>query len=139
MNPFQEITSHADKGDQTQRVLWASTSTKNPQLSAVLYVEELIGPDTVNTIPPAAMEAFRDHGRPRASLEEDVAAAQTTMEALGQAGLLMDEITGGLLTQGLRLFAEAFDKRLNATHVKSPSEDDRQRLGKSTHLGSQTK
>ena len=62
----------AAKGAQTQRVLWASTGTKNPHYRDVLYVEELIGPDTVNTVPPETLDAFRDHGRPRASLEEDV-------------------------------------------------------------------
>ena len=110
----------AGKGAHTQRVLWASTSTKNPQLSDVLYVEELIGPDTVDTIPPATMEAFRDHGRPRASLEEGVAAAQATMEGLAQAGISMDEITADLLKQGVRLFAEAFDKLLSAVDVRCP-------------------
>ena len=65
----------AAKGAQTQRVLWASTSTKNPAYRDVLYVEELIGPDTVNTIPPATFDAFRDHGKPRASLTENVDAA----------------------------------------------------------------
>ena len=110
----------AGKGAQTQRVLWASTSTKNPQLSDVLYVEELIGPDTVDTIPPATMEAFRDHGRPRASLEEGVAAAQATMEGLAQAGISMDETTADLLKQGVRLFAEAFDKLLSAVDVRCP-------------------
>ena len=58
----------ADRGAQTQRLLWASTGTKDPNYRDVIYVEELIGPDTVNTIPPATLEAFRDHGRPRASL-----------------------------------------------------------------------
>ena len=65
----------ADRGAQTQRLLWASTGTKNPNYRDVLYVEELIGPDTVNTIPPATFDAFRDHGRPRASLVEDVESA----------------------------------------------------------------
>ena len=110
----------AANGAQTQRVLWASTSTNDPQLSDVLYVEELIGPDTVNTIPPATMKAFGDHGRPRASLEESVDAAQATMEALGQAGISMDELTADLLKQGVRLFAEAFDKLLNAVDVRCP-------------------
>ncbi len=67
----------AAKGAQTQRVLWASTSTKNPKLRDVLYIEELIGKDTVNTIPPATYDAFRDHGVPRASLTEDVEGART--------------------------------------------------------------
>ena len=70
----------AAKGAQTQRVLWASTSTKNPAYRDVLYVEELIGPDTVNTIPPATFDAFRDHGKLRNSLTEDVAGAHKTME-----------------------------------------------------------
>ena len=70
------------KGAQTQRLLWASTGTKNKAYSDVLYVEELIGPDTVNTMPPATMDAFRDHGKPRASLEEDVDGAQAVMDAL---------------------------------------------------------
>ena len=70
---------------QTQRVLWASTSTKNPAYRDVLYVEELIGPDTVDTIPPATLDAFRDHGKPRASLTENVDAAHRTMETVGQS------------------------------------------------------
>src|SRR6185437_13076010 len=72
----------AQSGAQTQRLLWASTGTKNPAYSDVLYVEELIGPDTVNTIPPATMDGFRDHGKPRNSLEEDVAGAQAVMDGL---------------------------------------------------------
>ena len=62
----------AGRGAQAQRLLWASTGTKNPNYRDVVYIEELIGPDTVNTMPPATFDAFRDHGRPRASLVEDV-------------------------------------------------------------------
>ena len=102
------------KGAQPQRVLWASTSTKNPAFSDVLYVEELIGPDTVNTIPPATMDAFRDHGEVRDSLRENLDDARQTMQSLADAGISMDAVTGTLLTQGVRLFAEAFDKLLNA-------------------------
>src|SRR5262249_30256587 len=69
-------------GAQTQRVLWASTSTKNPAYSDVMYVDEMIGPDTVNTIPPATLDAFRDHGHPRASLTENVQAADDVMARL---------------------------------------------------------
>ena len=76
----------AGKGAQTQRLLWASTSTKNPAYRDVMYVEELIGPDTVNTVPPATFDAFRDHGRPRASLEEDLEEAHDTMETLAGWG-----------------------------------------------------
>jgi len=102
------------KGAQTQRVLWASTGTKNPSYSDVLYVEELIGPDTVNTIPPSTFEAFRDHGRCRASLEDGVEAARATMETLERVGISINEVTDKLLKDGVRLFAEAFDKLLNA-------------------------
>ena len=95
-------------------VLWASTSTKDPNFSDVLYVEELIGEDTVNTIPPATFDSFRDHGKPRKSLEEDVEGAFETMQAMEQAGLSMKEATDKLLDDGVRLFAEAFEKLLAA-------------------------
>jgi transaldolase/glucose-6-phosphate isomerase len=103
----------AAKGARQQRVLWASTSTKNPTYRDVLYVEELIGRNTVNTMPPATLEAFRDHGRLRASLEEDVEEARDTMEILAQVGISMDEVTEKLLDEGVRLFAEPFDKLLD--------------------------
>jgi len=77
----------AAKGVQTQRVLWASTSTKNPNYRDVMYVEELIGPDTVDTMPPATVDAFRDHGRVRNSLTEDVPGAQKVMDNLAKAGI----------------------------------------------------
>jgi transaldolase len=104
----------AGRGAQTQRVLWASTSTKNPNYRDVIYVEELIGPDTVNTIPPSTFEAFRDHGRLRASLEEDIEGAQDTMDALEQVGISMKEVTDRLVDDGVRLFAEPFEKLLSA-------------------------
>ena len=90
----------ADRGARTQRLLWASTSAKNPSYRDVIYVEELIGPDTVNTIPPATLDAFRDHGRPRASLEEDVDAAQDAMDRLEAAGISMKDVTDKLLEDG---------------------------------------
>ena len=102
----------AAKGAQTQRVLWASTSTKNPNYCDVLYVEELIGADTVNTIPPATFSAFRDHGHPRASLTEDIDCADKTMENVANLGISMKEVTDKLTDDGVRLFAEAFDKLL---------------------------
>lgn len=104
----------AKKGAKTQRVLWASTSTKNPNYRDVMYVEELIGPDTVNTIPPATFDAFRDHGRVRASLTEGLEEAYDTMEALEQVGISMAEVTDRLLKEGVQLFAEPFDKLLAA-------------------------
>jgi transaldolase / glucose-6-phosphate isomerase len=109
----------AAKGAQTQRVLWASTSTKNPNYSDVLYVEELIGPDTVNTIPPVTFNAFRDHGHPRASLTEDVESANRTMKTVAKLGISMKEVTDKLTDDGVRLFAEAFDKLLQAVEKSS--------------------
>jgi transaldolase / glucose-6-phosphate isomerase len=105
----------AAKGAQTQRLLWASTSTKNPKYRDVLYVEELIGADTVDTIPPATFDAFREHGKLRASLTEDVPGAAKTMQNLEKAGISMQEVTHKLLEDGVRLFAEAFKTLLDAT------------------------
>jgi transaldolase/glucose-6-phosphate isomerase len=105
----------AAKGAQSQRLLWASTSSKNPSFRDVLYVEELIGEDTVNTIPPATFDAFRDHGRVRASLTDDIEGARNTMQALARAGMSMDTITDQLLDDGIDLFADAFDRLLKAT------------------------
>ncbi|MGH9434796.1 MAG: bifunctional transaldolase/phosoglucose isomerase [Terriglobia bacterium] len=106
--------SLAAKGAQTQRLLWASTSTKNPKFRDVLYVEELIGRDTVNTIPMQTLEAFRDHGKPRLSLDEGLDEAQDTMHVLDQVGISMKGVTDQLLKDGVRLFADAFDQLLNA-------------------------
>jgi len=105
----------AGKGAHTQRLLWASTSTKNPKYRDVVYVEELIGADTVDTIPPATFDAFRDHGKLRNSLVEDVAGAAKHMENLGKAGISMKEVTDQLLTDGVKLFADAFTTLLAAT------------------------
>jgi transaldolase/glucose-6-phosphate isomerase len=110
----------AAKGAQTQRVLWASTSTKNPAYRDVIYVEELIGPDTVNTMPPATVEAFRDHGRLRNALTEDVPGAQKVMDDLGRAGISINEVTDKLTDDGVKLFAEAFDKLLAAVEKSTP-------------------
>jgi transaldolase/glucose-6-phosphate isomerase len=103
------------KGAQTQRLLWASTSTKNPKYRDVLYVEELIGADTVDTIPPATFDAFRDHGKLRNSLTENVDAAAKTMSDLEKSGISMKEVTEKLVVDGVKLFADAFEKLLAAT------------------------
>jgi len=105
----------AAKGAQTQRLLWASTSTKNKKYRDVLYVEELIGADTVDTIPPATFDAFRDHGKLRNSLTEDVPGAAKTMADLEKAGISMKEVTQTLLLDGVKLFADAFKTLLDAT------------------------
>lgn len=105
-------------GARPQRLLWASTGTKNPAYSDVLYVDELIGAETVNTMPPATMDAFRDHGKARASLEENVAEAEEHMAALQRAGISIDAVTDQLVEEGVRLFANAFDGLLGAVSRK---------------------
>jgi transaldolase/transaldolase/glucose-6-phosphate isomerase len=104
----------AAKGAHSQRVLWASTSTKNPAYSDVMYIEELIGPDTVNTIPPATLDAYRDHGHPRITLTENIPAAKQVMESLPKLGISMKDVTDKLTDDGVKLFSEAFDKLLQA-------------------------
>jgi transaldolase / glucose-6-phosphate isomerase len=108
----------AQQGAQTQRLLWASTGTKNKAYSDVLYVDELIGADTVNTMPPATMDAYRDHGRPRQSLEEDIGGAQSVMDALPRAGIAIDAVTSKLVEDGVRLFADAADQLYAAVQKK---------------------
>jgi transaldolase / glucose-6-phosphate isomerase len=109
------------KGAQTQRLLWASTGTKNPEYSDVLYVEELIGPATINTMPLATIDAFRDHGRLRASLEEDLHGARHVMATLDRLGISIDEVTGKVLDDGIRVFEDAMSKVLSAIAIKRTS------------------
>jgi len=108
----------AAKGAKPQRLLWASTGTKNKAYSDVLYVEELIGPNTINTMPPATLEAFRDHGRLHNSLEENVHDAEHTLAELEQTGISLDEITAELVEDGVKLFADAADKLYGAVAHK---------------------
>lgn len=96
------------RGARVQRPLWASTGTKNKKYSDVLYVEELIGPKTVNTVPPHTLEAFLQHGRVRNSLEEELAGARQTLAALEELGIDMDEVTDELEREGVKAFADAF-------------------------------
>jgi transaldolase/glucose-6-phosphate isomerase len=112
----------AKKGAQPQRLLWASTSTKNPGYRDVIYVEELIGPSTVNTIPPATFNAFREHGRLRMSLTEDLENAADTMESVERAGISMKTVTSTLLDEGLRQFVDAFAQLLKATDSRKGRE-----------------
>jgi len=109
------------KGARTQRLLWASTGTKNPEYSDVLYVEELIGPATINTMPLATMDAFRDHGKIRASLEEDRPAARQVLKTLERLGISLDEVTDKVLDDGVQLFADAMDKVFSAIALKRAS------------------
>ncbi|HUM13738.1 MAG TPA: transaldolase [Myxococcaceae bacterium] len=108
----------ADKGAQTQRVLWASTGTKNPKYSDVLYVEELIGPETVNTIPPATLDAYRDHGKPRRTLDRGLDEADATMKALEKAGISMKEVTDQLVVEGVKSFADSFQALIAAVGAR---------------------
>ncbi|MBN2437989.1 MAG: transaldolase, partial [Deltaproteobacteria bacterium] len=104
----------AVQGAMTQRLLWASTSTKNPEYSDVKYVEALIGPDTVNTVPLETLDAYRDHGEPKARLEEDVTEARRVMERLPELGVHIDKMTQQLEDEGVEKFNKPFDKLMEA-------------------------
>ncbi|OKH43739.1 transaldolase [Calothrix sp. HK-06] len=108
----------AQRGAQSQRLLWASTGTKNPHYSDVLYVEELIGTDTVNTVPPGTLDAFRDHGQISPRLAVDVENARATMQTLAKVGISMQQVTDNLLQEGVDLFVEAFDSLLSTVEKK---------------------
>jgi len=122
----------AGKGARSQRLLWASTSSKNPNYRDVVYVEELIGPDTVDTIPPATYDAFRDHGRARPSLDEDFEDAQDTMDTLAKVGIDMKQVTDTLLVDGCKIFVDAFAKLLAAVNkqLHTPSEASKRQSAK---------
>jgi transaldolase len=109
----------ADRGARVQRPLWASTSTKNPAYPDLLYVESLVGRDTVNTLPPQTLDALRDHGRitPDAVLQ-DVDGARLTLSRLAELGISMDEITQTVLDNGVRLFSESFEQLFQAIETR---------------------
>ena len=100
----------AARGARPQRLLWASTSVKNPRYRDVMYVDELIGPDTVNTVPVETLDAYRDHGRPSASLEANLTDAAATLNDLQAVGISLAEVTDELVADGIRKFQEPFDK-----------------------------
>ena len=106
-------------GAHPQRPLWASTGTKNGSYSDVLYVESLIGPDTVNTVPEATLNAFLDHGEARATIEEDLTGAERALQAAADAGIEMSQVTDKLLSDGLDSFAASFDKLLANVEEKA--------------------
>ena len=108
----------AAKGAKPQRLLWASTGTKNKEYSDVLYVEELIGRNTINTVPPATLDAFRDHGKLRDSLEENIDDAKRVLAGLEKSGISLDDITAELVRDGVKLFADAADKLYGAVAHK---------------------
>jgi transaldolase/glucose-6-phosphate isomerase len=129
----------AAKGAKPQRLLWASTGTKSKDYSDVLYVEELIGPNTINTVPPATLDAFRDHGTPRDSLEENIEDARRVLEELEESGISLDAITTELVKDGVKLFADAADKLYGAVAHKRAvvlgAEIDHQELAVGRSLG----
>ncbi|QDP21746.1 bifunctional transaldolase/phosoglucose isomerase [Bradyrhizobium cosmicum] len=129
----------AAKGARPQRMLWASTGTKNKDYRDTLYVEELIGPDTINTVPPATLDAFRDHGKPRDSLEENVEDAYRVLEELERSGVSLDAITEELVKDGVKQFADAADKLYGAVAHKRATvlgpAIDRQQLSLGDGLG----
>lgn len=108
----------AAKGAKVQRLLWASTSTKNPAYSDVMYVDELIGPDTVNTLPPNTIEACADHCDVTSRIEADVDQAQTVIEALPAVGLDLDQVMDELLAEGIDKFIKPFDKLMDSLVMK---------------------
>jgi transaldolase len=111
----------ASKGATPQRVLWASTSVKNPDYRDTMYVEELIGPDTVNTMPEETIRAFQDHGHPRARLESDLEQARRLFDELAAAGVDYEDVTDTLEREGVEKFAGAFDELLHALEQKRSS------------------
>lgn len=112
--PNQRWQPLADAGAQLQRPLWASTSTKNPDYSDALYVDTLIGPHTVNTMPPATLDAFKDHGTVARTIDADLPAADKVMQDLADAGISMLEVTEILEDEGVQKFADSYQQLLNA-------------------------
>ncbi len=108
----------AGRGARVQRLLWGSTGTKNPGYSDVLYVDHLIGPDTVNTLPPATLEAFRDHGRVAVTAAEGMKDARARLSRLEALGISMDQITRKLQDDGVAAFARSFEGLLNSISEK---------------------
>jgi transaldolase/glucose-6-phosphate isomerase len=106
------------EGARVQRLLWASTGTKNPAYSDVLYIEGLVAPETISTMPPATMDAFRDHGRVQPTLEENIEQARQVMATLEKSGISIDSVTAKLVEEGVQIFADAFDKLLDAVAGK---------------------
>ncbi len=109
----------ARKGARVQRPLWASTSTKNPLYSDVLYVETLIGADTVNTMPDATLEAFLDHGKASSAIEDDVEGSREALNRLEENGISMDTVTANLMHEGVKAFADSFDLLLGDIEAKT--------------------
>ncbi len=111
----------ADLGAQTQRLLWASTGTKNPEYSDVKYVEALIGPGTVNTLPPKTLEAYRDHGNPAPRLEENLEEAHWNLDRLAELGIDLDKVSRQLEDEGMEKFIKPYDSLISNLEKKRRS------------------
>jgi transaldolase len=107
------------KGATVQRPLWASTSTKNPAYRDVMYVEQLIGPNTVNTMPPQTVDAFRDHGNVERTVDKDVDDAQATIDELAKQGISIDDVTAKLLVDGIASFQKSYDSLIAGLQAKT--------------------
>ena len=108
----------AAKGARKQRLLWASTSTKNPNYSDVLYIDELIGPDTVNTMPPETIKAFIDHGKVDLTLNKGIDEANAQLRKLRDLGIDINKVTDKLLADGVKLFSDSFESLLGSLKDK---------------------
>ncbi|TMC22241.1 MAG: transaldolase, partial [Chloroflexi bacterium] len=109
------------RGTRVQRPLWASTSTKNPAYRDVLYVEELIGPDTVNTMPLTTIESFREHGKVRLSIEDQLSEAKAQLAELADVGIRYDQVTRQLQDEGVQKFADSFHTLFQCIDNKTPT------------------
>jgi len=115
----ERFAAMKQKGAQLQRPLWASTSTKNPVYPDVYYVEALIGAETIDTLPPATIVAFRDHGRARITIEDNLDEERAMLARLEEVGISLEQVTGHVLADGVRLFVEPFDKLLSTIETRS--------------------
>ena len=108
-------------GARSQRVLWASTGTKNPAYSDIKYVEPLIGPETINTLPEKTLAAYRDHGNPAARLDDDANRSEEVLAALATIGIDLDQVTQQLEDEGVEKFNKPFDKLMESISSKGHS------------------
>jgi len=113
-----------EKGANPQRLLWASTGTKNKAYSDVKYIEALIGPDTVNTVPPDTLKAYRDHGKPAIRIEQDIADAASAMKDLEKVGVSIDSVTKTLVDEGIEKFVKPFQSLMNVLAGKRKEATD---------------
>jgi transaldolase len=119
-HPHGEFATLAATGARVQRPLWASTSTKNPAYCDTLYVDELVGPDTVNTLPPETLTALLDHGKIQRTIDRDIDAACDTLSQLARHGVSLDAVTDQLTVEGVHAFAKSFDELI--THLARKSQ-----------------